>query len=201
VLYEPIPPLDIPIATTAPSSHANSPQLGYLGDHPAPSSKAADLLSSLSLNEERGDSVSSQGSSAPDALGLSLGITGAAVPGLGLTCVGSYLIYSRFGLDITLKRFDNPSTPTTTIIRAVFLNDQSDYTIENLLLQVAAPKAFSIFLNPASSNVLAPHQEAIQIINIKCLRLTSQALKLRIKVSFTVETESVEDLVDFTFPE
>ena len=131
----------------------------------------------------------------------------STTPGISLECIGSYLAYSRYGLDITFKRFQDSSTSPTiapkisTTIKSVFLNDQSDYTITDLLLQIAVPKVFALFLNPPSTTRLGPHQEAIQIMTVQCLKATMPSLKLRVKVSFKVDEEAVEDLFDFVFPD
>ena len=220
VLFELIPPLEVQPTVTAPSSVQGSPDLRQDNNHNLDSGeyiKVQDLLSDLSLdNHDYGNNASNSEKNSPTQLfdnGIGFGGANTAVPSLSLTCVGSYLAYSRYGLDITFKRFeDSPmaagssqNTSKQSTIRAVFLNDQSDYTIHDLLLQIAVPKSFTLFLNPPSTTVLAPHQEGIQIMTIKCLKAPSTAsniaMKLRVKVSFRVDEESVEDLFDFVFPD
>jgi hypothetical protein len=196
-LFEPIPPLEMASAVTAPSSTVGSPRVGdqLLDARPA---ETGDLLFDLNLS----DKTSRSGS--PVHSGLStdpLNMIAHATPEISLKCVGSYLVYSRYGLDITFKRFEDPSAADISTIRAIFLNDQSEYAIRDLSMQVAVPRSFSLFLNPSSTTVLAPHQEAIQIMTVQRHKHTNHPIKTRVKMTFGVEDELVEDQFDFVFPD
>lgn len=218
-LFEPIPPLDLKQPITAPSSTVGSPKLGEKGP-----SSAADIMkdfggldimdhreagfaSPLADRDSFGSPLDAHEVNDEDPLGV---FASGSVAPASLKCIGTYLVYSRYGLDLSLKRFYDPTNPHIITLRAIFLNDQSEYTMRDILLQVAVPKHMDIFMNPPSTTVLEPHQECIQIITITTSDVLVQAarrqpqpvaLKLRLKIQFMVDGDLVDDITEFVFPD
>ena len=106
-------------------------------------------------------------------------------------------IYSGNGLKIALEA--KRDSQTTVLVKVSY--QSLNKVVTNISLQVAVPKvnfvnkSLKLAMQPATSNQVLPNLPATQLLKIE--NPNKAAIKIRCKLSFVVDGQTVNDMVDF----
>ncbi|KAJ3288008.1 hypothetical protein HDU79_005163 [Rhizoclosmatium sp. JEL0117] len=105
-------------------------------------------------------------------------------------------LFNKNGLQIKLKY--TRDSPTSIQATATFINT-TPVSFEQLVFQVAVPKAMQLTMQPLSGTTVPPLNQAQVIQALKIVNPTSDALKIRFKVSYDLNGADVEESGEYVF--
>lgn len=110
----------------------------------------------------------------------------------------SFIGYDKNGLKVSFAGVVDSANPAMMNITATFFN-ASGGILENLVFQAAVPKSLKIQLQPPSSTTIPRSGTVTQLIRV--LNPTKEKIRLRIKISFSLNGQNVDDVAEVSnFP-
>ncbi|KAJ2088749.1 clathrin associated protein complex large subunit [Coemansia sp. S142-1] len=162
---------------------------------PTPAAKPADALADLL------GGVTLSSTSPPANIATVRHITSPTESSGGFATEGldtEYEIYNSHGLRITLTPSKKPKLPTVVDLLATFYNE-GDMAVSDLNFLVAVPKSQKLQIQPPSGQHISVGATVTQLVRVS--NPTKTAIRLRIKLGYTVDGQSQEGMFEYSgFP-
>ncbi|KAJ3333282.1 clathrin associated protein complex large subunit [Blyttiomyces sp. JEL0837] len=110
----------------------------------------------------------------------------------GAASAKAYPAYEKNGLRVSLVPTREMNGAALSVVARF---ESSGSVVSGLSFQVAVPKALRLTMQPPSSTTISPGSSATQMLKIE--NPSKMPVKLRIKLSYSVNGQGVDEIVDF----